>query len=79
MNKKEILYKWKINLKHTFSDMGIVEVESNDTVLICSFGESDFWQIEISKYGLTFRRAYEIHDKLILIANEIRKEYYNVI
>lgn len=64
-------------LKTRFNDLDIVE--SFGRLVICNGGYLEMWHIKIDKLTLIFRSGYQLHDDLIILANEIRKEYYNVI
>ena len=54
-------------------------IENNNKLYICNCGLIGSWRITITPNGLLFRKGYQIENNLIISANEIRKEYFNVI
>lgn len=60
-----------------YHDMEVIE--NNNKLYICNCGLIGSWRITITPNGLLFRKGYQIENNLIISANEIRKEYFNVI
>ncbi len=65
----------KINKR--YSDLNVVY--NKGLLVICGGGYLELWSIAIDQNFLHLRRNYQIDDDLLILANEIRKEYFNVI
>lgn len=80
MNKKEILEKCNTKLSKRFMDMKLVVVSgSNELLAICNSGFEDEWRLAFDKGKIIFRPGHDIHEDLLILANEFRKEYFNVL
>lgn len=61
----------------SYHDMEVVE--NNNKLYICNSGLISSWRITITPLGLFFRKGYQIENDLVISANEIRKEFFDVI
>lgn len=60
-----------------FSDLTLMHWKGDD-LAICNGPFLSEWRVAIFKHGLSFRPNHDLHDDLIKLANDIRKEYFNV-
>ena len=87
-NKEEILKESRLKLERRFNDLGIVDTSKivfgskigmEKGLYICGGEHLELWRVKITSHQLTFRPGFDIHEDVIALANEIRKDYYNVI
>lgn len=76
MNKK---------LNQRFSDLKLSAFMDGEVLYVHSIGleteeyASKHFRIAILPHELKFKKGYEIHPDLILLANEFRRDYFNVL
>ena len=61
-----------------FSDLILIRWQGDD-IAICDGPFLSEWRVAIFKYHLSLRPGHELHDDLIKLANDVRKEHYNVL
>lgn len=87
-SKDQVLEESRITLEKRFNDLGIVHqienrggtsIVKDDVLYICGGEHMELWKIKITSHQMTFRPGFDLHEDLIAIANNIRKDYFNVI
>lgn len=70
----------RLQLQKRFNDLDISKANFKEELFIHSFDKDCFdWRIIICKHELKLRPYHDIHNDLIILANDFRKEYFNVL
>lgn len=70
----------KVQLQKRFNDLDVSRLMGKEELYVHSLGGNCLdWRIIICKHELKLRPYHEIHNDLIILANDFRKEYFNVL